>query len=155
MYLIPFVSLFREQGAAETRSIRTQGFPGLPDDEYALFEAYCPDPECDCRRVMLNVIGRRRGKQYLASISFGFDRDAELAGPFLDDLNPQSRYAESLLQVVRSVLADPDYVARLEAHYRLVKQAAGDPTHPVQTVLKQWRTAKPYRVSARHKRTRK
>jgi hypothetical protein len=99
-FLIPFLSLFREQGAAETRSFSTQGCPGTADDEYALFEAYCPDPECDCSRVMLNVIGRQ-GKECLASIRFGFDRNAELAGPFVDNLNAPSRHAPRLLEVVK------------------------------------------------------
>ncbi|MCC7165699.1 MAG: hypothetical protein IT331_24590 [Anaerolineae bacterium] len=155
VYLIPFVSLFRDQGAAETRSFSTRGFPGLPDDDYALFESYCPDPECDCRRVMLNVMGRHQGKEYLASISFGFDRAAELAGPFLDNLNPQSRYALSLLEAVEQILADPAYVARLESHYRMVKQAAADSSHPVQTVLKRWRSDAPSNVGSRQKRKKK
>ena len=89
MYLIPFVQLFPEQAMAETRTITTQGHPVLPDDEYALVESYCTDPACDCRRVMLNVLPRRQGKRgFLAAISFGFDRDEEMAGPFLDPLNP-------------------------------------------------------------------
>ncbi len=73
MYLTPFASIFPEQGARETRVITTIGYPGLPDDEYALLEAYCADPECDCRRVMLNVVGRHQGDKYLASVSYGFD----------------------------------------------------------------------------------
>ena len=28
------------------------------------------------------------GRGYLAAISFGFDRDEEMSGPFLDPLNP-------------------------------------------------------------------
>jgi hypothetical protein len=155
LYLISFVSLFSEQGAAETRSFSTRGYPGLPDDEYALFEAYCPDPECDCRRVMLNVIGRRQGRQYLASISFGFDREAELAGPFLDGLNRQSKYAQPLLEAVKQILADPAYVARLESHYRMVKRAAADPTHPVQPILDRWKSDAPSSARLRRKRRRK
>ncbi len=55
LYRIPLVSLFLEQDTAETRSFNTRGFPELLDDEYALFETYCPDTECDCLRVMFNV----------------------------------------------------------------------------------------------------
>lgn len=135
MGLIPFVFLFPKQAEAETRTITTRGHPGLPDDEYALVESYCVDPQCDCRRVMLNVLGRQQGNRYLASISFGFDRDQELAGPFLDPLNPQSRYATVLLNMVeRLVLTDPAYVARLESHYHQVKQAVADPTHPIHRI---------------------
>jgi hypothetical protein len=98
---------------------------------YGLLEFYYPDPNCDCRRVMLNIAEERGPDRFLASISYGFDRNAEDAGPFLDPLNPQSRYAEELLQLVEeTVLSDPRYVARLERHYHLVKEAASDPTHP-------------------------
>lgn len=126
--LVPFVRLFPQQAMAESRVFITSGHPRLPDDEYGLVELYCADAACTCRRVMINVAGRRR-KELLASISFGFDRDAELAGPFLDPLNPQSSYAGVLLDLVAEVLADPAYVSRLQAHYFQVKGAAADPIH--------------------------
>ncbi len=132
MYLTRFIDIFREQGLAETRSFTTRGAPGLPDDEYGLIEAYCTDPECDCRRVMLNVIRRSQmDRGYVASISYGFDRDDEMAGPFLDPLNSQAEYAEELLEIVNEeILSDQSYVARLLSHYQLVKRAAADPSHP-------------------------
>jgi len=68
---------------------------------------------------------------FLASISYGFDRDDEMTGPFLDPMNPQSQYAEELLRLLEeTVLSDLRYVARLERHYVLVKKAASDPKHP-------------------------
>ena len=130
MYLTPFVTIFARQGEQETRVVTTSGYPGLPDDEYALVESYCIDPKCDCRRVMLNVAGRRQAKGYLTSVSFGFDRDEDLAGPLLDPLNPQSQYADTLFPLVVQILADPAYVARLESHYRQIKRAAADPQDP-------------------------
>ncbi len=124
--LVPFVHIFPQQGTAETRVLTVSGHPTLPDDEYALVEAYCADPTCDCRRGMLNVVGRRQ-HHVLASISYGFDRDDEFAGPFLDPLNPQSPSAEALLTLIAPVLADARYRARLEAHYQQLKRAAAMP----------------------------
>src|SRR5438093_6826356 len=130
-HLVPFMALFPEQAGAETRTLTTRRLPGLPDDEYAITESYCPDPTCECRRVMLNVLARHRvARGFLASISFGFDRGGEFAGPFLDPLNPQSQYAAVLFDLVTQVLADPAYVSRLESHYRQVKRAAVDPADP-------------------------
>jgi hypothetical protein len=141
MYMIPFVQFFPKQAEDETRVITTRNHSLLPDDEYALVEFYCSDPACDCRRVMLSVFPQRRSAQgFLASISFGFDRDRELAGPFLDPMNPQSQYADALLKIVGTVLANPDYCARLERHYHQVKQAAADPAHPIQRMLAQWKS---------------
>lgn len=66
-----------------------------------------------------------------ATISYGFDRDDDMAGPFLDPLNPQGEYSEALLELVTvSALSDERYVERLERHYHLVKRAAADPRHP-------------------------
>ncbi len=124
MELMPFALLFPEQAAIETRTVTTRGHAQLPDDSYALVEAYCPDAKCDCRRVMINILPKSNPQHgFLASIGFGFDRDREMAGPFLDPLNTQSWYAEALLSIVERVLEDPAYVARLESHYHQVKEA--------------------------------
>jgi len=137
-FLVPFFRFFPELALAETRTLTIRNHNLLPDDEYALVEFYCPDPTCDCRRVILNVIARHvAGQDTLAAISFAFDRDAEYAGPSLDPPNLQTCYAEALLDLVTSYLErEPAYVARLEAHYRQVKQAAADPGHPIQRVVK-------------------
>ncbi len=128
--MVPFVQLFPQQGTAETRVFAMPGDPDAPDDEYGLLELYCAEPGCNCRRVLLNVLGRRQ-QTVLASVSYGFDREQEMAGPFLDPLNPQSRYANVLLQAVAQILSDPAYVARLEAHYYQVKGAVADPSRPM------------------------
>jgi hypothetical protein len=131
--LMPFHKVEPELAERETRTItvlRTQD--DLPPGAYTLMESYCPDPTCDCRRVMLNIASKERlDRGYLATISYGFDRDDDMAGPFLDPLNPQSEYSEALLELVtESVLSDRQYVERLEEHYHLVKQAAEDFGHP-------------------------
>jgi hypothetical protein len=114
----------------------------IPPGHYGMVEFYCPDPACECRRVMLNVVEKAHPDRSLASISYGFDREDEDAGPYLDPFNPQCSYAEQLLQLVEEViLSDSDYVARLERHYALVKLAAADPRHPaypeLQTVVRE------------------
>lgn len=132
--LVPFVHLFPQHAVAETRTLTVRGHPSLPDDDYGLFESYCVDARCNCRRVMINVAGRQQ-QAFLASISYGFDREQQWAGPFLDPLNPQSKYADSLFELVEQVLSDPLYVARLEAHYYQVRGAVADPSHPAQQLL--------------------
>ncbi len=130
--LIPFYVVERELAAKETRTITLFApHAGVPPGSYGLYEFYCPDPACDCRRVMLNVVEEKNPKYFLASISYAFDRDDEMAGPFLDPMNPQCEYAENLLQLVDEMtLGDLNYIARLERHYVMVKRAASDPKHP-------------------------
>jgi hypothetical protein len=136
--LIPFHLLFTEIAERETRNFTLLGQRGAPSKTFGLLEAYCPDPTCDCRRVMINVVDVDHLEDgYLAAISFGFDRDADMAGPFLDPLNPQSPFANMLLEHVIYVLSDPGYVRRLERHYDLVK-AAASPTHPTHDTLLTW-----------------
>ena len=132
MHLVPFYVVEPDLAFEEMRVMKALiVLDGLPVGTYGLLEFYCPDPECDCRRVMLNVVELENPKDFLASISYAFDRDDEMAGPFLDPLNPQSEYAEELLELVETVvLSDPGYTARLKRHYQLVKQAAIDPAHP-------------------------
>jgi len=122
MYLEPFVKHFKEIGEAETRTIHIldESPKGIPKGEYVLVEFYCTDRTCDCRRVMLNAISKNEG--HVASISFGFDPNGPMPGPFLDPINRQSAYAEELLQLVKDlVLNDADYVARLKRHYKMLK----------------------------------
>ena len=132
MYLIPYFKLFPDQAVEETRTMIFQDHPTVPDGSYPIAEYYCSDPQCDCRRVMLNILPADpepgvRG--FLAAISFGFDRDGEMAGPFLDPLNSQSEYADIFFDIVAQLLGDdPDYVARLERHYDQVKQATSSRT---------------------------
>lgn len=133
MDLMPFHKIEPELAERETRTITVlKERDDLPAGSYTLMESYCPDPTCDCRRVMLNIASKENLEQrYLATISYGFDRDDDMAGPFLDPLNPQSEYSEELLRLVtESVLSDHQYVERLEEHYHLVKQAAEDFGHP-------------------------
>jgi len=130
--LIPFYIVEPELAAAETRTI-TLFAPrdGVPPGFYGLFEFYCPDPACDCLRLMINVVEKQNPDLVLAAISYAFDRDDEMPGPFLDPMNPQCEYAENLLRLVDEMtLGEPDYVARLERHYAMVKRAASDPKHP-------------------------
>jgi hypothetical protein len=122
-YLVPLDTYFPNMARANCRTVIVWGRDDLPDDEFALLESYCDDPSCDCRRVMLNVASREQNK-ILASVSFAFDPADEMRGPFLDPLNHQSEHAPALLKLVEHALEDTRYVARLERHYNMVKQAA-------------------------------
>ena len=137
LYLVYFGEVDPELGDLETRFIQLLAPKnGVPVGKYAILESYCADPACDCRRVMLSVVEESRPTVNLASISYAFDADDPEPGPYLDTLNPQSQYAQGLLELVTQwVLSDSAYLARLERHYALTKQAAADPTHPAYAVL--------------------
>lgn len=136
----PFHERFPEIAEKETRTIIALNDPDLPEGQYGLVEAYCNEPDCDCRRVFFNVFDWQRGR-LLAVIAYGWeDRDyyvewfgdddpkiiSELQGPTLNVGSPQSKLAPVLLERVKFVLQDKKYVARLKRHYRMFKQTVDD-----------------------------
>ena len=127
MSLEPFFHHFPEIGMQETRSLTLGGEQhGVPAGRYAFIELYCTERGCDCRRVMLQVLSERDG--VVASISYGFDRKGEMPGPFLDPLHDRSPYAEQLQKLTEELLlSDPVYTARLERHYRMIKEKTDRP----------------------------
>lgn len=121
----------------ETRSLLVLNDPDLPEDEYGLLEAYCRDPDCDCRRVFFNVLSKRR-KKIVAVIAYGWESKkyykkwlgasypearSELKGPALNTASSQSELSSALLEKVKLVLQDKNYVERLKRHYALFKES--------------------------------
>lgn len=141
--MMSFLHLFPEIGPRETRTATISGGDrSLPDDSYGFIELYCVDPDCDCRRVMINVFSET-GPTHLATINHAFDPPA-IDDPlqeqtFLDPLNVQSRWSPTLLDLFNEVLLDEAYRKRLERHYRLVKDGLHDPSHPIHQIIKKVR----------------
>lgn len=134
MPMTPFNTRFPELAIREMRSATVKGWNDLPDGEYGFLELYCDEENCECRRVIINVIPSNAPHKTLATINYGWENqayyerwmgDKELAkeckGPVLDVLNPQSEVAPALLRLFQVVLQDQAYVRRLEGHYELFK----------------------------------
>lgn len=47
-----------------------------------------------------------------------------MKGPYLDVLNPQTKYSSALLNLFRFILQSPDYVERLKRHYQMFRDSA-------------------------------
>ncbi len=143
--MTPFHSRFLDLAARETRSLHVlTGGGKLPIGEYTLLEWFCEEPDCDCRRVLVQVVPAGRPNEVLAVINYGWESaefytqwmhgdaeaGSEIANASLDPLHYQSGYSEYLLDLFRNVVdTDPDYVARLARHYELFKstQRPGKP----------------------------
>jgi len=123
--LRPFFEEFKDLGENQTRVVKVfekGDFGGLPPDEYAFVELYCDEKNCDCRRVMIMVLGRSQNK-ILATISMGFDSLEDDAGPFLDPLNQHSKHSRDLLDLFLDVInTDPPYLACLQRRYVMFKE---------------------------------
>lgn len=176
MYFAPFHELFPEIAQKETRTLTALNHPQLPRGDYALVEAYCNDVNCDCRRVMFNVL-RRSTNTYVAVIAFGWESEAfyarwlgdndsmearELQGPILNWGSEQSDLAPVLLAEMKMVLSDEMYVDRLRRHYMMYKAAiayqAIEPTRRAQIgkrVEKRAKRPKPTKIKKSRRQKKK
>ena len=117
-----------------------------PPGHYGFLEAFCDEPDCDCRRVFLNVVSPTTHRLD-AVIAWGWETRNfyrkwlgqnnrqvldELMGPALNLSSPQSPLAPALVELVSSVLLrDAEYVARVKRHYRMFRdqiERAAKPT---------------------------
>ena len=136
----PFYERFPEIAEKETRTIIAINDPDLPDGEYGLVEAYCNEPNCDCRRVFFNVYWWQKRK-VVAVIAYGWESREyyiewfgnddpriipDLQGPVLNLGSPQSKLAPKLLERIKYVVQDESYVARIKRHYRMFKETVDD-----------------------------
>jgi hypothetical protein len=137
--MTPFYTQYPDLSQRETRVAIvpfTQGH--TPVGRYAFIEHYCEETDCDCRRVLIEVVEESTPERHLATINFGwesaafyakklgddFEAAAEIRAGSLDPLNPQSKLAEPLLALFQQIVrSDQAYVERLARHYDMFKQA--------------------------------
>jgi SEC-C motif-containing protein len=143
MPFTPFHFKFPEIADKEIRSfeflkdVKTPKRIKIPKGNYRILEYYCDEPDCDCRRVFLNVLSEET-REILAVISFGWESEKFYAkwmndgnatigrdyiGPMLVPDSKQSEYAPGLLKIVERMLDhDPDYVKLLQRHYNMFRE---------------------------------
>jgi hypothetical protein len=134
-----FHELFPDIAQRETRTIRLldpRAYPGVPPGAYCLFETYCNEANCDCRRVMWHVAYEQLSSP-IAVITYGWgsasfyrrwfgrpdpDVVAEMQGPRLNLASPQSQYADGVLHMIKqTILRDSNYMRRVKQHYQLFR----------------------------------
>ena len=135
--MTPFDQHFPDCAGAErlVLHIQEKGLP-LPPGEYGFFEWFCEDPDCDCRRALLQVISPQRPGEILATINYGWESEAfytkwmhgdakagrEITSASLDPLNPNSELADALLAGFRDYIrSDSFYPQQLRRHYEMFK----------------------------------
>jgi hypothetical protein len=136
MKMVAFYERFGEIAFDETRTLSVPAGNPVPADEYGYLEYYCIDKECDCRRVIIRVLGRHSGNKVWASISYGWEKPsfyhkgspgmknaADWSRPTLDPLNPQTAHSESFLAAFKQMIQDKAYVDRLKRHYKMFKKS--------------------------------
>jgi hypothetical protein len=137
-YQMPFYLSLAPGEQVTYRGFIINDEPDIPVGSYSFEEWYCPNPACDCRSVLLYVFARDQ-HDYIAQIRVPLDVDR--LPPFLEPNVSQISYAQALLKLLtENINTDPDYLQRLRDHYKLVKTAAADPTHPAFPTITHWAT---------------
>ena len=164
MPMIPFMERFPDLAARETRSVTVSGRTDIPDGKYRFLESFCDEPGCYCRRVMIAVLRADTDLNKIwASINYGWESvefykqwggswvtAANSKGPFLDPMNPQTPHSPALLKLFRLLLESPDYVTRIQTHYRIFRQTVDNQHSPSHT-----RQSTPFRGRLRRFKTRR
>ena len=134
MYLINFWVKYPELAKKETRIITIlSDKEKIPKWEYAIAELYCTNPNCDCRKVSLNVIWPNNKTYYL---NYWFEKpsyyikwgiwDIEIAKEMswlsVNEFEWNHLESELVLDTMDWVLNDTIYVERLKKHYKLMKE---------------------------------
>jgi hypothetical protein len=123
----PYQQIFPKNRESNMTVALSRKVGRIPKGNYTFFECYCVEPGCDCRRVTLLVINDKA--QQKAAISFGFEPDEPMSGPYLDDLHKQAPYAGELLEIfVDAINESTDWLERMYRQYREVrKKVEGKP----------------------------
>lgn len=139
MKFLPFFETFPALSQSELRNIfitERNPYPLIPVGNYAFLEMFCPDIDCDCRKVIIPIVSINPNKTW-AILHYGWacekhyqrwwgknhDGYRPLSGAYFDPPtdNPlQQAFLELFKQMIES---DPHYAQRIERHYQMFKKA--------------------------------
>ena len=133
MKFIPAGEIIGE--AHQVRTVSIKQSPQLPDGEYSFIDTYCADPECDCRKTMIQVM--LNGK-LVSVINYGWEsahfyeswmgssaKDnpmPSMHGASIDITSPDLVSRDGMLGLFNALLNDI-WVAKFKRHYDDVKSA--------------------------------
>lgn len=102
---------------------------GLPKDAvYVIFEYYCSNVECDCQRLIADVMqigsdGEHIEKS-LAIINYNWSSKKTACYPTLEEKSPQTTLALRLLEAYKKFIHCDEYLDRIKHQYANVKRLA-------------------------------
>jgi hypothetical protein len=134
MEFIPAGEIIGE--AHQVRTVSIKQSPQLPDGEYSFIDMYCADPECDCRKTMIQVMHNER---LVSIINYGWEaatfydnwmgstKDNQMHGASIDLTSPNLVRTDGILALFNALLNDI-WVAKFKHHYNEVKAAVSKRT---------------------------
>lgn len=107
----------------------------LPKGQYFFHESYCPDPHCDCKKVIINILSDFSNTP-LATIDYGWESqnyykkwtlgDKEsaknMSGASHAPFGTRSKYSDLFLNMFNDLITkDVNYKNRIVRHYKMFK----------------------------------
>lgn len=121
--------------AHQVRTVSIMRSPHLPDREYSFLDMYCIDPECDCRKTMIQVM---HNEKLVSVINYGWESATfyerwmgsnakdnlipRMHGASVDITSPDLDRRDSILTLFNALLNDL-WIAKFKHHYDEVKAA--------------------------------
>jgi hypothetical protein len=107
----------------------------IPPGNYAFLEMFCPDIECDCRKVIIHVISANPAKKW-AILNYGWESEEyykawwgkshevykKMSGVTFDPPSKNSLEIEFLEVFQDLIRHDKKYAKRIESHYYMFKE---------------------------------
>lgn len=127
-----FSELFPKEAQQETVLYHAPEDTLLPAGDYAFIESFCGNPECDCKKVTIQIefqdIARiEDNSPPTAVLVYEFNTSLSDVNPSLHPRLPMSPLANAAMSVFAEyVQSHPEYVEKLSEHYFMVKKACED-----------------------------
>lgn len=115
------------------RTVELRQSPRLPDGEYSFVDTHCTDPECDCRRTLIQVF--LDGK-HVSTIGFGWETpkfykkwmggkaqdqtQAQMHGATIDPSSPNLVSPQGMLAFFQALRTEM-WITGFKRHYAAVK----------------------------------
>ena len=138
MRFLSFFEEFPELVGREFRNITVlddNNFRYIPPGNYALLECFCVDVECDCRKVMINVVSTNPTRLW-TTLNYGWESEQyyrtwwgknhelyqPMSGVSFDPPTNDPLQNEFLSLFKEIIQTDHNYARRIESHYDMFKE---------------------------------
>ena len=122
----------------QVRTVKIAQSPELPDGQYSFIDCYCIEPECDCRKTMIQVTHNGR---LVSIINYGWESPEfyknwmgsddefhsmpEMYGASIDITSPDLVNPIGMLALFNALLNEK-WIANFKRYYSTVKAAVSD-----------------------------
>lgn len=127
-----FHEFFREQAQREIIICHVPSGSSLPEGHYAFLEAYCSNPACDCKEVLIEIEAQSNQPTRIdfelsavptAMLKYTWKGPFSEQNPSLVSEAPEPRWSGAGLKLFQDyVQTHPDYLMRFDEHYSMMKK---------------------------------